>query len=109
MAAATALRFSIFEQWMVELTMARNSAAKVLGLCSTKLVLAAKAQQGCLSQISLVNRWMKPMPSNTARWLKGSATMKPSMLSARRLATMSGGAITRSCTSVSGSSPFSAR
>ncbi|MCY1561549.1 hypothetical protein D9M68_988160 [compost metagenome] len=88
---------------------ARYSAAKVLGFFSMKAPLTPKAQQGWPSQISLDRMWMKPTSSYTARWLNGSGPRKPSMLPARRLATISGGGVTRICTSVSGLMPCSAR
>ncbi len=40
-----------------------HNARKVLGLLSMKDLEAAKAQQGCLSQMSFVSLWMKPTPS----------------------------------------------
>jgi hypothetical protein len=88
---------------------ARYSAAKLLGFCLMKSSLTPNAQHGWPSQISLDRMWMKPTSSYTARWLNGSGPRKPSMLPARRLATISGGGVTRICTSVSGFRPFSAR
>ncbi|MNT36147.1 hypothetical protein D3C72_1722120 [compost metagenome] len=92
-----------------EVSTARYSAAKVLGFFWMNSVLVPKAQQGWPFHRSLVSRWMKPTSSNTARWLKGSGPRKPSILPARRLATISAGGTTRSCTSVSGFKPASAR
>ena len=92
-----------------DLRMARYSAAKEFGFCLIKSLGMAKEQHGWPSQISRLSMWMKPTSSNTARWLIGSGPRNPSMLPARRLATISAGGTTRSCTSVSGLMPFSAR
>ena len=52
---------------------------KVLGLADIHWSLAAKAQQGCPGQSSLVNLWIKPASSYTALWLKGSGIKYASM------------------------------
>ena len=88
---------------------ARYKAAKVLGFCLMNSSLTQNAQQGWPSQISLERMWIKPTSSYTARWLNGSGPKNPSILPARKLATISGGGVTRICTSVSGLMPFSAK
>ena len=108
MTLAISSRFSALRAMAAEVSTARYSAAKLFGCFWMNSALVPKAQQGWPFHSSLVSRCRKPSSSYTARWLKGSGPRKPSMLPARRLATISGGGTTRIWMSVSGFSPASA-
>ena len=77
----------------------------VLGFLSANSAVKAQTFSGWSFQMSWVLRAVKPMPSAMARAFHGSPTQKPSILPTFMLATICGGGMVISETSLSGLMP----